>query len=371
MDFKLTEEQIMIQDMVKKFALEQIKPQIKEIDSAGMLPDTLRRAMAELALFGAALPDSYGGAGLDKINYLNIAEALGYAGASVALSLVSHHSLVAEVILKYGSEEVKQAYLPVLAGAEKLGAFAFHEPDRVIFDIAAAITKQAEHYLINGTKHLVVNARNAGLFLVWGLMDSNLPCALLVPAETPGITIEPQETIGTLGAGLAVVHFDEVRVPLANIIGKEGEGKSIAELALMLAAPALAAISTGILQASLDDAIAYARQRRQFGEVIANFPMVQDHIIEMAKNVKTARLLNYAAVMEELPEAYMVTSSLARLHAAASAMLGAIDAIQVHGGYGYSKEYPIERYFRDARMLQSLYGSSDWLKTVISNKLSA
>jgi alkylation response protein AidB-like acyl-CoA dehydrogenase len=375
--FKLTDEQLMIQSMVREFSRKVIAVTAEERDKTKEFPAENLKKMGELGLMGMMIPVEYGGEGADTISYVLALSEIAYSCAATAVVMSVHNSIVCESILKFGSEKQKKKYLPRLTDAEIIGAFALTEPHAGSDPVAQNTTavKEGDHYVINGTKRFITSGKNGGLVIVTAKTDESAKhkgiSAFLVEKDTPGLIVgNIEDKMGLRASDTTDLIFENCRVPAENMLGNEGDGFKIAMTGLDGGRIGIAAQSVGVAQASLDAAVKYAKGRDQFGQKISKFQGIRWYIAEMATEIEAARQLVYsAAAMKDRGEKYTTQASMAKLFA--SEMVNRITGrcLQIHGGYGFTKDYPIERFYRDARVFTIYEGTSEIQKVVISNNI--
>jgi butyryl-CoA dehydrogenase len=379
MKLELTEQQKMIQKMVKEFAEKEIAPIAAELDKKGEYPSKTLEKMAKLGLLGIIIPTEYGGAGLDVVTYAIVIEEISRKCASTGVITSVHNSLVAWPIMKYGTEAQKKKYLPVLAKGEKIGAFAGTEPNAGS-DLGAMQTTavlQGDKYIIRGDKTFITSGPKAGVIIVFAVTDKNAGSkgisAFIVENTMKGFKVGSIfDKMGINANLVSELIFEDMEVPKENLLGKEGEGFKIALSALDGGRIGIAAQAVGIAQAALDESIMYSKQREQFGKPIAKFQAIQWMIADMATRIQAARYLVYhAAYVKDKGERYSKEAAMAKLFASETAMDTVIKAVQIHGGYGYTKEYTVERLFRDAKITEIYEGTSEVQRMVISANLLA
>ncbi len=377
MKLELNDQQKMIKKMVQEFAEKEIAPVAKELDKTGEYPIKILEKMAKLGLLGIVIPTEYGGAGLDIISYAIVVEEISKKCASTGVITSVHNSLVSYPIMKYGTDEQKKKYLPILAKGEKIGAFAGTEPNAGS-DLGAMQTKavlKGDHYVINGDKTFITSGDHAGIFIVFAVTDKEAGSkgisAFIVESDTPGFKVGSLfDKMGINANHVTELIFENMKVPKENILGKEGDGFKIALGTLDGGRIGIAAQAVGIAQAALDESIAYSKQRQQFGRPIAKFQAIQWMIAEMATRIEAARyLVLNAAYQKDKGERFSKEAAMAKLFASETAMECVIKGLQVHGGYGYTKEYTIERLFRDAKITEIYEGTSEVQKMVIAGSL--
>ena len=377
MNFDLTEEQKLLKKTIRNFAETQIAPGAAARDEAARFPTELIPKMAEVGLFGIMIPQEYGGAGLDTVSAAIIVEELARFDAAIALIVASHNSLCAAHILNFGSQTQKQKYLPPLAHGEKLGAWALTEPGSGS-DAAALKTRatlEGEYWVLSGEKQFTTQGSTAGVYVI---MTSTEPSrgkrgisAFIIERGTAGLRIGKIENkLGVRASDTAAVQLEEVRVPKENLLGELNGGFYEVLQVLQGGRVGIGAMSVGIAQVALEESIKYAKMRKQFGKPIAEFEAVQWMLADMATEIDAARLLVYcAAQLKDRGMPFAKAASEAKLYAAETAMRAATKAIQIHGGYGYIKDYPVERYFRDAKICEIGEGTSEIQRMVIAKEL--
>ena len=377
MDLKFTEEQEMMRKMVRDFAQKEVAPIAAEIDEKGVVPFENIKKMAKLGLLGLTVSEQYDGCGADAISYVIAIEELAKACASTAIILAVQNSLVCAGIEKFGNEDQKQKYLRPLARGEKMGAFALTEPGAGCDAAAQATTavRDGGHYVINGTKHFITNGGFADVLIVLAMTDkaqkSRGISAFIVEKGFPGFSVGKEEhKMGIRASNTCELVFTDMRVPAANLMGAEGQGFRIALAVLDGGRIGVAAQAVGIAQAALDAAVKYSKERMQFGKPICEFQAIQWMLADMGTRIEAARLLTYnAALKKQAGERFSKEASMAKLFASETAVWVVDRSMQIHGGYGYMTEYPIERYYRDAKITEIYEGTSEVQRMVISRAL--
>jgi butyryl-CoA dehydrogenase len=374
LDLGLTEEQLLLQRTVREFAESEVKPLAKEIDETGCFPRETFRKAAELGLTGVAVPEEYGGAGMDHIGYSIVIEEISRVCASTGVILSVQNSLYCDPIQRFGTEEQKRKFLVPFARGEKIGCYALTEPQAG--SNAAALRTQAvlkgDKYVINGTKAWITNGGAADAVIVYTNTHPEKGekgiTALVVEKGTPGFAVGKEEKkLGINATACCELSFTDCAVPVANRIGAEGEGYKVALSTLDGGRIGIAAQATGIAQGAFDAALAYAQQRRAFGHPIADFQAIQFMLADMATEIDAARLLlRKAAWKEETGARFSMEASIAKLFASEMATRVTHKAIQIYGGNGYSREYPVERNYRDARITEIYEGTSEIQRLVIA-----
>ncbi|MED4351196.1 acyl-CoA dehydrogenase [Schinkia azotoformans] len=379
MDLKFTEEQEMMQKMVRDFAQTEIAPFIERMEEHDEFPAEILNKMAELGLMGITIPEEYGGAGMDYTSYVIAINEISKVSATIGVILSVHTSVGTNPILYFGTEAQKQKYVTKLASGEFLGAFALTEPNAGS-DAASLKTravKDGDFYVLNGSKIFITNGGEADTYIVFAITDAEKGTkgisTFIVEKNTPGLIIGKNEhKMGLHGSRTVQLTFEDCKVPAENLLGAEGEGFKIAMSNLEYGRIGIAAQALGIAKAALEAAVNYAKDRKQFGKPIALQQGIGFKLADMATAVEATRLLVYrAAYLKAQGIPCGQEASMAKLFASRTAMEVATEAIQVFGGYGYTKEYPVERYFRDAKICEIYEGTSEIQRIVINRKLIA
>ncbi len=377
MKLELTDQQKMIQKMVREFADKEVAPIASELDEKGEYPTKTLEKMAKLGLLGIIIPNKYGGAGLDTISYSIVVEEISRKCASTGVITSVHNSLTAWPIMKYGNEDQKKKYLPILAKGEKIGAFAATEPNAGS-DLGALRTTaelKEDRYIINGDKTFITSGPEAGIIIVFAVTDKKLGTkgisAFIIESDMKGYKVGSIfEKLGINASKTSELIFENMEVPKENLLGKEGEGFKIALATLDGGRIGIASQAVGIAQAALDESIEYSKQRQQFGRPISKFQAIQWMIADMATKIEASRYLVYnASYKKDIGERISKEAAMAKLFASETAMDAVIKAVQIHGGYGYTKEYTVERLFRDAKITEIYEGTSEVQKMVIAGSL--
>jgi alkylation response protein AidB-like acyl-CoA dehydrogenase len=379
LDFKLTEEQQLIRETARKFVDKEVIPNVKSWEEKGEIPRAVTDKLAELGFFGIPFPEEYGGAGLDYVSFALVVEEIARGCNSLRTTLSVQTSLAGTTLSAFGSEEQKKRYLTPIAQGKKLGAWALTEPDAGS-DAANQRTtavKDGDEWVLNGSKRFISNGNVADYVVVFARLPGTRGhegiCAFLVEKGTPGFTVTNVETntkLGLRASPTADLAFDDCRVPEENIIGREGQGWDIAMYVLNHGRLGVAAGAVGVGQACLEASIEHARERRAFGRPIGAFQLIREMIAEMAMEVEAARLLYLkAAWMRDQGMDNTLAVSIAKLFGAQMAMRCADRAVQIHGGYGFSGEYPVERHFRDAKILGIYEGTNEIQKLIIAREV--
>lgn len=378
MNFDLNENQKMFRDMVRDFAAQEIAPIAHEMDVEADMPESLIDKMRANGFFGLTFPEQYGGLGVDTLTYGLVVEELSKASAGVSVVLTVHNSVGSYPVAMFGNEDIRQEYLPRMAAGE-IAAFCVTEPGAG--SDAASLTTTARRdgdtYHLNGSKCFVTNGARAAFYVVVartpgteGHKDTH---AFLVPRDTPGLTVAKKEDkMGLRCSDTVTIDFEDVAVPLSHRLGDEGAGLRVALTALDGGRIGIAFQSLGIGQACLEAAIAYAKVREQFGAPISSQPTIRNMIANMGMEIEQARLMSwYACWLKDNGRPFTKEAAMAKLAASEAAWRAADTAVQIHGGYGFCKEYAVERYYRDVRVCRIYEGTSEIQRLVIGRKLLA
>ena len=374
MEFGLTKEQELVKQMVKNFALNEVKPIAAEVDETEKFPIDNVKKMGELGMMGIPFPKEYGGAGGDVLSYILTVEELSKVCATTGVIVSAHTSLSAGAINDFGTEEQKQKYLVPLAKGEKIGAFGLTEPGAGT-DAAGQQTTavlEGDHYVLNGSKIFITNGGVADIFVIFAMTDKKQGTrgisAFIVEKSFPGFSIgKVEEKLGIRGSSTTELIFENCIVPKENLLGKEGKGFGMAMKTLDGGRIGIAAQALGISEGAYEEAIKYMKERKQFGRNLGAFQGLQWMIAEMDTKIEAARHLVYkAAWLKQNKLPYTVDAARAKLFAAEVAMEVTTKAVQIHGGYGYTKDYPVERMMRDAKITEIYEGTSEVQKMVIS-----
>lgn len=375
MQIELNDEQMMLRDTVRRFAAEVVAPRAREIDASGEFPIDYYHQAGELGLAGVCVPEEFGGAGMDMIAYCVAIEEISRVCASSGVILSVNNSLVCDPLLRFASPDQKRDFLTPLAAGKKLGCFALTEPDAGS-DAAALKTtarREGDTYVLNGGKVFITNGTHADIALVFAMVDPAQKhrgiAAFIVPMDTPGFSRGHHEyKLGVQASGTTQLYFDDVRVPVGQRLGEEGMGFRIAMSTLDGGRIGIAAQAVGIAQGAFEAALKYAKEREQFGHPIADFQAIQFYLADMAMELDAARLLVYkAAWAKENAKRYTLEAAQAKLFASEMAQRVTNKALQIHGGYGYTRDYDVERFFRDARITEIYEGTSEIQKLVIAD----
>jgi butyryl-CoA dehydrogenase len=375
MKIELSEEQTLLRENVRRFAEEVAKPRAKEIDESGEFPRSFFDQAGEIGLAGVAIPEEYGGAGMDTVSYAIAIEEVSRVCATSGVILSVNNSLVCDPLLKFGTEEQKKEFLTPLAAGQKLGCFALTEPGAGSDPSALRSTakRDGDDYILNGNKVFITNGTDAEVALVFASVDlakkhKGITC-FIVPADTPGYHHGIHEfKLGVNASGTTELAFDNLRIPARYRLGEEGDGFKIAMATLDGGRIGIAAQAVGIAQGAFEEALTYSQQREQFDQKLADFQAIQFYLADMATEIDAGRLLTWkAAWAKENQKRYTLEAAQAKLFASEMAQRVTNKALQIHGGYGYTKEYNVERYFRDARITEIYEGTSEIQKMVIAD----
>ena len=380
----INEEHVMLRDAARDFARNAIAPIAAHHDETGEFPVDTVRQMGQLGFMGIEVPERYGGVGMDTLAYVLALEEICKVDASHGTIMSVNNSLVCHGILKYGTEEQKQRFLTPVAGGEKVGAYSLTEPmsgsDAGTMRSRAVLNESGTHYVINGRKSWVTSAPVADIVVLFTMTEPEKKhrgvTAFLIESNKPGFErgkTEPK--LGIRASATSEIIFDNYECPIENRLGEEGEGFKIAMAVLDAGRIGIASQALGIAEASLEASIQYAAEREAFGSKIGQFQMIQQKLADMKCRIEASRLLVYQAALaktraRETGERYTLEASMAKLFASETAMWAATQAIQIHGGMGYSKELPLERYFRDAKITEIYEGTSEIQRMVIARHLT-
>jgi alkylation response protein AidB-like acyl-CoA dehydrogenase len=377
MNFLLTQDQQDIRDMVREFAHREIIPRAAKIDEEDRFPRELVKQMGELGLLGIPVPEEWGGVGADLVSYTLAIEEISYASATLGVILAVHTSVGTMPIVKFGTDEQKAQYLDKMATGQLLGAFALTEPNAGsdASRITTKAVRQGDTYVLNGSKIFITNGGEADIYITFAVTDPGKGpkgiSAFIVEKNTPGFRVGKKEKkMGMNGSATAELIFEDAQVPVHQLLGQEGEGFAIAMSNLDGGRIGIAAQGLGIARAAYNAAAAYVKEREQFHKPIAEFQGVQFMLADMATRIEAARLLVYrAASMRDKGLSVSKEAAIAKLFATDTAMSVATDAVQLHGGYGYTREFPAERFMRDAKVTQIYEGTNQIQRVVIAKHL--
>ncbi len=380
MDLSYSNDQIMVRNMAREFAAKELEPKAAELDEKGEFPHETIKKMAELGLLSMTIPEKYGGAEFDFLSLAIAIEEISRACGSTGVIAAVHNSLAAWPIVNWGTERQKQQYLPRMATGELLGAFGLTEPnagsDPAAMETTAVL--KGDRYILNGSKRFITNGGAAQVYVVFAKTD---PAAgakgvtgFIVERGFKGFSLGKHENLlGLRATANCELVFDDCEVPVENVLGKVGEGFKVALGTLDVSRIDIGAQAVGIAQAALDKALAYSKERRQFGRPICEFEMIQAKLADMATRVLAARMLVYYAAHQKDSgkTRFNQESAMCKLFAAETATFVTREAVQIFGGYGYTKDYPVERYYRDAKCMEIYEGTSEVQRIVIARTLLA
>lgn len=377
MDFQLTEQQKLFKKTVRDFAEKEIKPLASKIDKEEYFPWDMYKKMGKLGLMSMTVPKKYGGAGIDKICYMIALEEISRVCGSTGLTVEAHNSLGVGHIYEKGTEEQRKKYLPKLLNGEALAAWALSEPNAGsdAASIQTTAVLENDEWVLNGTKQFITSGDIAAVTTVMAKTDKTLGAkgisAFIVEKDTPGFTVGVlEDKLGIRGSHTAELIFENCRIPKDRLLGEKNLGFLGAMNILDRGRTAIGAMAVGIAQAALDESLSYAKQREQFGKPIGKNQAIQWMIADMATSIDAARLLVMrAAFLEEKGIPFSIEASMAKLFASEIAMKATRDAIQIHGGYGYMRDYPVERFYRDIKLTQIGEGTSEVQRMVIAKRL--
>lgn len=374
-NFFLNEEHKLIRDMARKFAVEKIAPKAQELDEYHKFPKDIIAEMGPLGLLGAVIPQEYGGAGMDALSYYLALEEISTACASTGVIMSVNNSLACEPIFKFGTEEQKKEFLTPMASGKVIGCYCLTEPQAGsdAGSLKTSAKRDGDYYILNGTKNFITNGAEAKYATVFAVTDkakgSKGITAFIVDTKTSGFRVgKLEQKLGIRASSTAEIHFENCRVPAANRLGEEGGGFKIALITLDSGRIGIAAQAVGIARAAFERAVAYAKERVQFGKPIAEHQAIQFMIADMSTRIEAARLLGFRAAMKkDKGERFSKEAAMAKLFSSETAMFVTAKAIQVHGGYGYCSEYQVERHYRDAKITEIYEGTSEIQRIVIAS----
>ena len=377
MNFNLTDEQILIQETARKFAKDHLEEGAIERDEKKIWPEDAVKKMSELGLMGIMVSPEYGGSGMDTISYTIAMEEICKSDASVGVIMSVNNSLVCYLLEKYGSDKIKNKYLPELASGKKLGAFSLSEPQSGsdASNMKAIAERSGDYYILNGTKNWVTNGIKSDYVIVFAVTEKDVGykgvSCFLVDKDWEGFDVgKPEDKLGIRSSDTCELYFSDVKIPLENRIGSEGEGFKIAMSTLDGGRIGIASQALGIAQAALEKSIAYAKDRKQFGKPIAFNQAIQNKLAEMSTSIESSRLLiRKAAWAKDKGENYSQIAAQAKVFASETAVKAATECVQIFGGNGYIREYGVERLMRDAKITQIYEGTSEIQRVVIARSL--
>ena len=377
MKFNLSEEQILVRDAAREFAQTELLPDVIERDELQKFPHNLVKKMAELGFMGIMVDPKYGGSGMDTLSYALVMEELSKVDASASVIVSVNNSLVCFGLEAYGTEKQKEKYLIKLATGEWIGAFCLSEPEAGSDATSQSTTavNKGDHYLLNGTKNWITNGGRAQVYLVIAQTDKNKGYkgidVFIVERDTPGFEIGPKENkLGIRGSDTHTLQFNEVKIPKENRIGEAGFGFKFAMKTLSGGRIGIAAQALGIAVGAYELSLKYSKERKAFGKEISNHQAIAFKLADMATDIEAARLLVYKSALDkDQGRSYDTSSAMAKLYASKVAMQHTVEAVQIHGGNGFVKDYHVERMMRDAKITQIYEGTSEIQKIVISRAI--
>lgn len=376
-DFGLTDEMKMLRQSVREFAAAQILPHVMKLDEVQEFPMSIVRQMAELGYLGVTIPAELGGAGLQTMHFVIVMEEISRVDPSVGLTLAAHSGLCLQHISLFGSDAQKKRYVPELATGAKIGSWCLTEPGSGsdASGMKTAAVRDGDSYIISGSKTFITNGSHASTYVVMAKTDLTKGnkgiSAFIVERGMKGVGVGKKENkLGMRASDTVMMVFDDVRVPKENLIGMEGDGFKQALVVLDNGRIGVAALSVGLAQGALDAAVKYSKERRAFGKSISEFQGIQFKLADMATEIQAARLLTYRAAMaRQKGEPINLIAAEAKLYASEVAQRVATEAVQIHGGYGFIKDFPVEKFYRDVKILTIGEGTSEVQKIVIARNL--
>jgi alkylation response protein AidB-like acyl-CoA dehydrogenase len=377
MDFYLTETQKQVKQLARDFAEKEIAPFVRKYDEKGEFPFEIMKKLGEIGFLGITFPEEYGGSGLKYLDYVVIIEEISRVDPSIGLSVAAHNGLCTNHIYCFGDENQKRKYLPELCTGKKIGAWALTEP-QAGSDAANLLTtavKENSYYILNGNKVFTTHGSVGDVIVVMAVTDKtkgkNGISSFIVEKGYDGLIVgKKEDKLGMRASDTCSLIFDNCKVPVENLIGEEGQGYKQAMEILAGGRIGIAALSVGLAQGAFELSLKYSKERKAFGKYIAEFQAIQWKLADMATQIESARLLTYkAAYLKDQGKDYSLYASMAKYFASEVAVKCAIEAVQIYGGYGYIKEYPVEKFFRDAKLLTIGEGTSEIQKIIIANKI--
>ncbi len=378
MEFSLSPEQEALREMLRSFVAREVRPHASEWDRTGTFPAATVRKLGDLGILGAMVPEEYGGAGMDTVSYAIAVEEIGRGDGSLGLTVASHNSLCTAHILAFGSEALRRRYLPDLSSGRMLGAWALTEPGSGSDAIAmrTRAERRGDRWVLNGTKMFITQGSVAGVYVVLAVTDREKRkdgvTAFVVPAGAPGLTVGKKlDKMGMRSSDTAELILEDLEVGEDAVLGEVNSGFRDAVRNLAGGRISIAALSVGIGLGAMHEALAYARERIQFGHPIAEFQAIQGMLSDMCTELEAAQLMTFrAAFLKDRGRPYVREAAMAKLFASEAAMRGTIKAVQIFGGYGYIQDFPVERYMRDAKLCEIGEGTSEVQRILIARHLS-
>jgi butyryl-CoA dehydrogenase len=377
MDFELNQDQKMLQSSVRTFVDKEIKPLAIQIDETHSIPPDLVKKISDMGMLGVYIPEEYGGAGMDMLSYAIVVEEVSKACGSTGILISAHTSLACDPIYRFGNEEQKKKFLPLLASGQRIGCLLLTEPGAGsdVAGIATTCKRDGDAFVINGSKLFITNGGYRGIGIVVASGDRSLKhkglSAFIVDLESPGVTILKNESkLGIRGSSTTSFALDSVRVPAENLLGEEGQGFKIAMETLNGGRIGVASQALGIAEGAFERSLAYSKERQQFGNPISDLQAIQFKLADMYARIETSRLVVYrAAWLKDNHKPFAAESAMCKMVASETATYVTHQAIQVHGGYGYITEYEVERMYRDARITEIYEGTNEVQRLIVARAL--
>jgi butyryl-CoA dehydrogenase len=377
MNFELSQDHKVLQDSVRDFVTKEIKPLAMQIDEEHMIPEELVRKMSDMGFLGSYLPEEYNGAGLDMLSYAIVVEEVSKACASCGVLISAHTSLASGPIYTFGTAEQKKKWLPALNTGEKIGCFLLTEPEAGsdAGGTATMYKREGDEFVINGSKTFITNGGYLGTGVLMASFDRSLKhkgiSAFIIDLSSPGVTIlKNEKKMGIRGSYTTAFAFDNVRIPVENLLGQEGKGFNVAMDTLNGGRIGIASQALGIAGGAFDRALAYSKERKQFGQAISEFQAIQFKLADMWAKIETSKLMTYkAAWLKDQKKSYTMESAMCKMLASEAATFVTREAIQIHGGYGFICDYEVERMYRDAKITEIYEGTNEVQRVVISKLL--
>ena len=375
--FEFTDSMRMVQETARNFAEKEIKPVVMKYDESQEFPYEIMKHLGELGFLGVIFPEEYGGAGLSYLEYITIIEEISRVDPSIGLSIAAHNSLCSNHLYTFGNEEQKKKYLPGLASGKNIGAWALTEPTSGS-DAGGMLTtavKDGNHYVLNGSKNFITHGSVGDVTVVMAITDKSKGkkgiSAFIVENKTPGFIVSKKENkLGMRCCDTSALAFDNCRIPKENLLGEEGSGFVQALTVLDGGRISIASLALGIAQGALDASIKYSKERKQFGKPIGEFQAIQWKLADMATQIEAARLLTYrSGYLKSQGNDVTLESSMAKYFASEVAVMATNEAVQIHGGYGFIKDFPVEKFYRDVKLVTIGEGTSEIQKIVIAREL--
>lgn len=377
MNFEFEEEHRLLQDTLVNFVNKEVKPLAQQIDKEHKIPEKLIKQMADLGLLGTYIPEEYGGAGMDYFSYVMTVEEVSKACGSSGVFISAHTSLACDPILSFGNEEQKKTYLPLLTSGKKIGCILLTEPEAGsdVANIQTTYRREGDYFVVNGNKIFITNGGFRGIGVLFASFDRSLKhkglSAFIIDLESEGVEIlKNEEKMGIRGSYTTAIGFNNVKIPVKNLLGKEGDGFKIGMETLNGGRIGIAAQALGIAEGAFERALAYSRERKQFGKPISELQAIQFKLADMATRIETAKLITYkAAWLKNMKKTNAIESAMCKMYASETATFVTKEAVQIFGGYGYICEYEVERMFRDAKITEIYEGTNEVQRVVISKML--